>query len=135
MNIEPPKDKAERDSRLDLVMATIEANPRHWDQSALWHCGTSHCFAGIAQCLAVGLSVSEEPQVVIAEGVMHIHCDGELRRPPDDACEWLALDEAGDELDLDISEELFETSNDLDDLRRIVQEIKSTDYTPPGERR
>lgn len=31
------------------TLQTIKANPQHWNQ-ANWHCGTSHCFAGIVEC-------------------------------------------------------------------------------------
>lgn len=37
----------------------IESNPRHWDQTN-YHCGTSHCFAGVVEMLADGLDPQEE---------------------------------------------------------------------------
>ena len=35
---------------LQLTLDTIKQNPQHWDQTQ-WHCGTTHCFAGIAELL------------------------------------------------------------------------------------
>lgn len=37
----------------------IKANPGHWDQM-YWHCGTSHCFAGVAEMLGAGLDPTQE---------------------------------------------------------------------------
>lgn len=39
------------------VLDQITAHPETWNQS-LWHCGTTHCFAGWAQLLA-GLPVND----------------------------------------------------------------------------
>lgn len=39
--------------RFARVVAVIKEHPENWDQS-IWHCGTSHCFAGHAQLLSVG---------------------------------------------------------------------------------
>ncbi|MGL5937068.1 MAG: hypothetical protein ACRCZI_15765 [Cetobacterium sp.] len=33
------------------VLAQIEAHPETWNQK-MWHCGTTHCFAGWAQVLS-----------------------------------------------------------------------------------
>lgn len=43
--------------RYNQVLAKIEANPQHWNQR-VWHCGTSHCFAGFAGLIKEGLAVS-----------------------------------------------------------------------------
>lgn len=37
----------------------IESNPEHWDQTN-YHCGTSHCFAGVVEMLADGLDPKGE---------------------------------------------------------------------------
>lgn len=37
----------------------IESNPRHWDQTN-YHCGSSHCFAGVVEMLADGLDPQGE---------------------------------------------------------------------------
>ena len=37
--------------RLKQVLARIEQHPEQWDQSR-WHCGSSHCFCGMAQIMA-----------------------------------------------------------------------------------
>lgn len=36
------------------VMNDILANPEHWNQS-VWHCGTTHCFAGFVELRAAGV--------------------------------------------------------------------------------
>lgn len=119
--IEPPKDKAERDARLDLVLGTIEANPQHWDQRN-WHCGTSHCFAGTAQLLARQMPLTtrvdaDHPYIVIG---------GEHNHPCGDAQEWLGVTDSQIMLDGG----LFDPDGTLDDLRRIIAEIKATPYWP-----
>lgn len=125
MGITAPKDKAERDARLDLVLKTIEENPQHWDQNN-WHCGTSHCFAGFAQLLSRDMPLQtdidgEEPYVCVGGKDFH---------PCDDAPEWLGvtLEQAS------LFGGLFDPDNDIDDLRRIVTEIKATDYPSPSSR-
>lgn len=35
------------------AMNWIEDNPKHWDQKN-WHCGTTHCYAGIVEILTRG---------------------------------------------------------------------------------
>ena len=42
---------------LQLTLNTIKANPKHWDQGK-WHCGTTHCFAGFAYLLHMGLPLT-----------------------------------------------------------------------------
>lgn len=34
--------------RYNQVLAKVEANPKHWNQR-VWHCGSSHCFAGFGE--------------------------------------------------------------------------------------
>lgn len=119
MSIQPPKDKEERDARLDLVLATIEANPSHWDQSD-WHCGTSHCFAGFAQYLAVDWNLS-----MPATGCFTLTIDGKKRAAWDDAEVWLGIDGVQ-------SSRLFCGGNSFCKLESIVSEIKQTPYLSPG---
>lgn len=143
--IHPPKDKAERDERLDLVLRTIEENPQHWDQD-LWHCGSSHCFAGFAQCFARGVSWSRVVAPLL--GSASIVVGDEKYYAPSDARVWLGLasvpltadlhDRLNEIVDCDIEDLepedvcdfLFYGSNTLEDLRRIVSEIKATPYEP-----
>jgi hypothetical protein len=42
---------------LQRTLDTIKQNPSQWDQQ-LYHCGTSHCFAGFAHLLHKGLPLS-----------------------------------------------------------------------------
>ena len=41
---------------LQKTLDAIKANPQHWNQQS-WHCGTSHCFAGLAELIANDLPV------------------------------------------------------------------------------
>ena len=45
----------------------IESHPLHWDQST-WHCGTSHCFAGVGQMLMRSLDPEKEFPEATATG-------------------------------------------------------------------
>lgn len=45
-------------SNLRKVLDWIKDNPEHWDQKR-WHCGTSHCFIGVADMFLLGLSPKE----------------------------------------------------------------------------
>lgn len=49
-------------NRLRQTLQDVKNNPEHWDQS-LWHCNTSHCFAGFAEvrlrCEEQGLNLNE----------------------------------------------------------------------------
>ena len=51
---------------LEATLAAIEAHPDHWDQNK-WHCGTSHCIAGFAEMLRLGLSPTEACPLIDAE--------------------------------------------------------------------
>ena len=44
---------------LQLTLNTIKANPKHWNQGK-WHCGTTHCFAGFAYLLHMGLPLTTD---------------------------------------------------------------------------
>jgi uncharacterized protein YjbI with pentapeptide repeats len=44
--------------RLNQTTALVEANPDQWDQK-VWHCGTSHCWAGFGDLLANQLPVDQ----------------------------------------------------------------------------
>ena len=119
----PPRDKQERDERLDLVLRTIEENPQHWDQRN-WHCGTSHCFAGFAQLLgrrmSLGTSIDKDHPYVMDGAVYH--------HPSGDAQEWLGLTEQQCSI---FDNGLFDPDNDIYDLRAAVDQIKQSPYTPP----
>lgn len=110
---------------LDRTLAQIESDPSHWEQRA-YRCESGLCFAGWAAVLAgakwaepdvawSSLVVAEEadPERWIRdhEGVglvIHVH---------ERAQRVLGID------DVD-AEELFAGRNTLDDLRRIVAELK-----------
>ena len=58
------------------TMEWIKNNPEHWDQSR-WHCGTSHCFAGVAEMLAQNIDpttkYASESTKVIAEKALGLN--------------------------------------------------------------
>lgn len=39
---------------LDKALQFIAEHPQHWDQT-MWHCGTSHCLAGIIHCFTLNV--------------------------------------------------------------------------------
>lgn len=45
-------------SNLRKVLDWIKEHPEHWSQEK-WHCGTSHCFLGVADMFLLGLSPKE----------------------------------------------------------------------------
>ncbi len=137
--ITPPKDKAERDERLRLVLKTIEENPQHWEQRE-WHCETSHCFAGFAQCFARRVSFRRSLRCDEYENGFPIPGQPIIRNRArstyDDALAWLGVGEGAPRVADRFgyvwlqSSALFEFSNTLNDLRRIVSEIIETPYEP-----
>lgn len=97
-----PTSVEERNARLDEIIRIIEGNPDHWNQN-YWHCGTSHCFAGFAQCKARGL----DWELPLERAVQEIHArplngfrdltygiklaDGFYADTDEDAAYWLGL--------------------------------------------
>jgi hypothetical protein len=75
-------------------------------------CGTSACFAGWT-CVLAGDTLDAATCDAIAP-------DGTRRFIPDRARELLGID-----LDTEPAEYLFAASNDLDDIRRIVGQLKA----------
>ena len=115
---------------LRRTLAHIETKPDTWEQSS-WRsqchagCGTAYCFAGWAVVLhggkfAVG-DAGELADTVVPAGADPADRD-QWRFVADYAAEILGIpgDECGDWMDLP---ELFESHNDLEDLRRIVAEL------------
>ena len=45
--------------RYKLVLAQITHHPKTWKQT-VWHCGSQHCFAGLAQVLAGSLPRADQ---------------------------------------------------------------------------
>lgn len=49
---------------LQEALDLLKANPNHWDQK-IWHCGTSHCYAGFVELVVYGLPGSAHYQEVV----------------------------------------------------------------------
>lgn len=107
---------------LDRTLAHIEANPERWDQ-AVYRCATGMCFAGWACTLAGGLWISDDDEVLVAEpGEWPTHqWDGEVVATARvRATRILGLDDAQ-------ASDLFSADNTIEDLRRIVAELREVD--------
>jgi hypothetical protein len=116
-----PKNAAERNERLAMVLNHIENNPTHWNQRK-WHCGTSHCFAGFAQLFARGISLAVEfdrDNAGIKDKDDPIEND--YIAAEDDATGWLGLTHRQ-------SAFLYDGDNTLDDLRTQVAIIMESEY-------
>jgi hypothetical protein len=114
-----PANAEERNERLQKVVKWIETHPARWYQPS-WHCGTSHCVAGVAQLFARGIDLDED------------FGDYEMPRdaaedhgldPMADASRWLGLTEPQ-------YRGLFFYTNTLDfvDLRYRVAQIIESPY-------
>lgn len=123
-----PKDARQRNARLMAVLRKIHNNPCHWEQTS-WHCGTSHCFAGIAE-----LSAARAP---LATAVRDYFGHDSSRLPG----RWFAGSSDGYTL-IDASDRaryylglthrqadaLFSASNALDSLDRYVGDILQSPF-------
>lgn len=98
--------------RCEQVLQWIEAHPEHWNQE-VWHCGTSHCFAGIAEMMRMELDPSEH--------VPFLTCDEEycLADRIETAC-WLGFDMRSLR-GQGRWDRLTAADNTLDDLRQIIR--------------
>mgnify|MGYP001587222180 CR=1 FL=1 len=111
---------------LDRTLAHIEANPEEWEQTA-YRCDTGMCFAGWACQLAGGRWLTPPcdhwGDVLVAEPAD----DQERVRSFDGVHGTVVLKRATRllGLDFDIARDLFDVGNTLDDLRRIVADIKA----------
>jgi len=101
---------------LQKTLETIKANPDHWDQDH-WHCETSHCFAGFAELISLGLPIdSDECDLRDKASIYNdIKCHWKTR---DNAIKALGL-EGLQHIDGDY-EALFAPYNSLEDLSNMV---------------
>lgn len=91
--------------RYNQVLATIEANPQHWNQQ-FWHCNSSHCFAGFTELEFLKL----QPR--------HTICDVLAARGETAARTWqVAIDYL--ELTEEQADWLFTAYRTLDDFRWV----------------
>jgi hypothetical protein len=100
------------------TLQTIKDNPQHWNQ-AVWHCDTSHCFAGFAQLLDLKLPLDyvDEDEDVDPDGDPY---DSGLYFKGTDTGEY--AQEALGLRDYE-AKDLFASSNTLADLEEIVNEL------------
>ena len=119
-----PKTKASRNYRVRSILKIIKKRKRNWRQH-VFHCRTSHCFAGYAQLVARAI-----PLTTSIRTNTYIECRG--KKDPDvhkyldtqaDAVEYLGLTMAQ-------AGELFSGDNKFIDLVRVVDEICKTPYKP-----
>lgn len=125
------------------TLQTIKENPEHWDQKQ-WHCGTTHCFAGLVECklrkMAIQETIDDAQETKLAicdksellsvlkangfddeEGVMMVN----KYYPIYQNTRILAMIALG--LTNEQSGELFYSDNTLEDLERIVEELCTQD--------
>lgn len=96
--------------RFVAVLEAIERSPKHWDQTD-WHCGTSHCFAGVAQLQEMKMSIKTSAKKLYARTS---HRDGLFVYISEVAQRWLGLTD-------EQSAWLFSSHRTLDDFRRVRQ--------------
>lgn len=106
MTIAPPKDHAEKVERLRAVLGICETHPENWSQH-IDHWKTVHCYAAMAQLVALGL-----PPNTHADSVYELGRDT-----------W---QDGSGYLGLPVMHPLFDSHNTLADLRRIVEEIAAS---------
>jgi hypothetical protein len=110
---------------LRQTLAFIEAHPEDWNQS-YWRCDTAACFAGHAALLA-GASWAHraEDGVNLEDLADHDPEAFEAVCPPGADCTVRVSTYARQVLGIEPADaaRLFEASNELDDLRRIVDEL------------
>jgi hypothetical protein len=108
---------------LRKTLATIKANPEHWDQST-WRCETGMCFAGWSAHLAGGRWISpaenlQRSHLLVSEPKDDLLCPSNECRPVSvlyraQRLLGLAFHQAAD---------LFASTNTMEDLERIVAEL------------
>lgn len=116
-------------SNLRLTLEAVEANPQHWDQR-MWHCGTSHCFAGFAEALRLGRPLTCPVTETLRYRTAHIPewagsaNDADLI-DQDATMAWLGVSDDENEYGDSDWGFLTDPDNTLDDLRRIVAELEA----------
>jgi len=98
---------------LNDTLDAIKANPEHWQQR-YWHCETSHCFAGFAELLSLGLPLDSDEGNLLNNPSTYNDKDGHWNTRIN-AVKALGLD--GDYYDTDL---LFSAHNSLEDLEKMV---------------
>lgn len=95
-----------------MVLRWIEAHPEHWNQEA-WHCGTSHCYAGVAEMMRLNL----DPREHCPSGdpaVTHSLCSREK------TMDWLGF-APGNWCDEERFDWLTRSANTLSDIRERIE--------------
>lgn len=95
--------------RYVAVLEAIERNPKHWDQTD-WHCGTSHCFAGVAELQQFNLSIKTSARKFYSRRAR----EDPTQYTTEVAQHWLGLED-------EQAAWLFSSHRTLDDFRRVRQ--------------
>lgn len=99
---------------LQKTLDAIKANPQHWEQS-VWHCGTSHCFAGFAELIDRGLPIDTHEDILRDEPEFFCPYDSDWNTSSH-ATELLGLED-------DDATELFWSCNSLSRLESLVAQL------------
>lgn len=98
---------------LQKTLNAIKANPQHWNQ-VVWHCGTSHCFAGFAELIHQGLPIdTDEDELRDIPGFFSPHSEWNTSAH---ATELLGISD-------DDAETLFASYNTLRTLEEMVARL------------
>lgn len=95
---------------LQLTLNMIKANPEHWDQGK-WHCGTTHCFAGVAYLLNMDLPLTTDEYDLSEDVILDT--------------KYIAIKILG--ITYYQANRLFTPDNTLEDLEHYVNVLLNTD--------
>jgi hypothetical protein len=125
---------------LEETYRFIEANPQHWNQRS-WRCKTGMCFAGWAAELAGGewlldarKAFTYDSDTVDMAGDYLVPAEGDVKRykrtlvVEGETLEGTHVEDRAARvlgLNYEESEALFDGSNDLEDLRRVIDDVKA----------
>lgn len=98
--------------RCEQVLQWIEAHPENWNQEA-WHCGTTHCFAGVAEMMRMRIDPRASAPFSRFNEEYCLDNKYETGR-------WLGFD-LFNRRDAAAWDKLTSPDNTLDDLRRIIR--------------
>lgn len=135
---------------LKEVLATVKANTDHWDQT-VWHCGSSHCFAGFTECIVSGypldlsseegnkLEENTDPDKVLKAlergGIKHDYTRNEIDRMLNKSYSPRVIAQIALGLCHADADSLFDTDNTLEDIEEYIDWLCEDDYDFNHEKR